>query len=223
MTENMITVALIIGDPGHEGLQLDEVSLAAPARMIEGLGAATHGRGTRAGAALCGASTLTAPAPRISRRNCKPSGPGSLNPSSGGPSGQPRSSVSAEGSPTLPVPPGCPRASPGTRCGIHPVLRHLPFLPAQTGSSLPEAGDGRSPAGTGPRPLRPAPARSGLNLWRMSGSTLRQHPSPSPGRRQAQLRVPGSAATQPDERSWAERLALCGRSCGFSREGIDGA
>ena len=44
MTVNMITVALIVGDPGHEGLQLDEVSLAAAARMIEALGAATHGR-----------------------------------------------------------------------------------------------------------------------------------------------------------------------------------
>jgi len=44
MTENMITVALIIGDPGHEGLQLDEGSLAAAARMIEVHGAATHGR-----------------------------------------------------------------------------------------------------------------------------------------------------------------------------------
>ena len=44
MTEDMITVALIVGDPGHEGLQLDEGSLAAAARMIEALGAATHGR-----------------------------------------------------------------------------------------------------------------------------------------------------------------------------------
>ena len=44
MTENMITVALIVGDPGHEGLQLNEGSLAAAARMIEVHGAATHGR-----------------------------------------------------------------------------------------------------------------------------------------------------------------------------------
>ena len=44
MTENMITVALIVGDPGHDGLQLDEGSLAAAARMIEVHGAATHGR-----------------------------------------------------------------------------------------------------------------------------------------------------------------------------------
>ena len=36
MTQNMITVALIVGDPGHEGLQLNEGSLAAAARMIEG-------------------------------------------------------------------------------------------------------------------------------------------------------------------------------------------
>jgi hypothetical protein len=44
MTENMITVALIVGDPGRDGLQLDEGSLAAAARMIEVHGAATHGR-----------------------------------------------------------------------------------------------------------------------------------------------------------------------------------
>ncbi len=44
MTESLITVALIIGDPGHEGLQLDEGSLAAAARMIEVHGAAVHGR-----------------------------------------------------------------------------------------------------------------------------------------------------------------------------------
>src|SRR5258708_37114581 len=36
---------------------------------------------------------------------------------------------------------------------------------------------------------------------------------------EAQLRVPGSTATQPEERSWAQRLALCGRSSGCSREG----
>ena len=29
MTQNMITVALIVGNPGHEGLQLNEGSLAA--------------------------------------------------------------------------------------------------------------------------------------------------------------------------------------------------
>src|SRR5258706_241035 len=34
MTENMITVALIVGDPGHEGLQLNEGSLAAAATVI---------------------------------------------------------------------------------------------------------------------------------------------------------------------------------------------
>jgi hypothetical protein len=44
MTQNMVTVALIVGDPGHEGLQLNEGSLAAAARMIEVHGAATHGR-----------------------------------------------------------------------------------------------------------------------------------------------------------------------------------
>jgi hypothetical protein len=44
MTENMITVALIVGDPGHEGLQLNEGSLAAAAKMIKVHAAATHGR-----------------------------------------------------------------------------------------------------------------------------------------------------------------------------------
>jgi hypothetical protein len=44
MAENMITVALIVGDPGDKGLQLDEGSLAAAARVIEVHGAVTHGR-----------------------------------------------------------------------------------------------------------------------------------------------------------------------------------
>ena len=53
MTESMITVALIVGDPAHEDLQLNETSLAAAARTIEvhgavtsrpvGLGQAQHG------------------------------------------------------------------------------------------------------------------------------------------------------------------------------------
>ncbi len=44
MSGNMITVALIIGDPGAEDLQLNEGSLAAAAKVIELRGAATHGR-----------------------------------------------------------------------------------------------------------------------------------------------------------------------------------
>ena len=44
MSGNMITVALIIGDPGAEDLQLNEGSLAAAAKMIEVHGAATRGR-----------------------------------------------------------------------------------------------------------------------------------------------------------------------------------
>ena len=53
MTESMITVALIVGDPAHEDLQLNETSLAAAAGTIEiawrghsrpvGLGQAQHG------------------------------------------------------------------------------------------------------------------------------------------------------------------------------------
>ena len=52
MTERMITVALVVGDPAHEDLQLNETSLAAAARTIEvhgavprpvGLGQAQHG------------------------------------------------------------------------------------------------------------------------------------------------------------------------------------
>ncbi len=52
----------------------------------------------------------------------------------------------------------------------------------------------------------------------------RELQSCDPNRRaagEAQLRVPGSTATQPDERSWAQRLALCGRSSGLIREGAD--
>ena len=44
MTESMITVALIAGDPAHEDLQLNETSLAAAARTIEVQGAVIHGR-----------------------------------------------------------------------------------------------------------------------------------------------------------------------------------
>jgi hypothetical protein len=41
---DMITVALIIGDPGAEELLLNEACLAAAAKMIEVHGAAAHGR-----------------------------------------------------------------------------------------------------------------------------------------------------------------------------------
>jgi len=44
MTESMITVALVVGDPAHDELQLNEASLAAAARTIEVHGAVTHGR-----------------------------------------------------------------------------------------------------------------------------------------------------------------------------------
>lgn len=40
----MITVALIVGDPGAEDLQLNEGCLAAAAKMIDVHGAVTHGR-----------------------------------------------------------------------------------------------------------------------------------------------------------------------------------
>jgi hypothetical protein len=39
-----VAVVRFVGDPGHDGLQLNEGSLAAAARMIEVHGAATHGR-----------------------------------------------------------------------------------------------------------------------------------------------------------------------------------
>jgi hypothetical protein len=44
MTESMITVALVVGDPAHQGLELNETSLAAAARTIEVRGAVIHGR-----------------------------------------------------------------------------------------------------------------------------------------------------------------------------------
>ena len=44
MTENMIKVALIIGDPSHDDLQLNEGCLTAAAKTIEVHGVATHGR-----------------------------------------------------------------------------------------------------------------------------------------------------------------------------------
>jgi len=40
----MITVALVVGDPAHEDLQLNETSLAAAARTIEVHGTVIHGR-----------------------------------------------------------------------------------------------------------------------------------------------------------------------------------
>ena len=43
MTESMITVAMVVGDPAHEDLQLNETSLAAAARTIEVHGAVIHG------------------------------------------------------------------------------------------------------------------------------------------------------------------------------------
>jgi hypothetical protein len=55
-------------------------------------------------------------------------------------------------------------------------------------------------------------------FWRHHSS--RTHPSRRAAG-EAQLRVSGSTATQPDERSWAQRLALSGRSSGSSREGTD--
>ncbi|MFY9935109.1 MAG: hypothetical protein WAK82_44650 [Streptosporangiaceae bacterium] len=44
MTESMLTVALIVGDPAHEDLQLNETSLAAAARTIRVHSAVIHGR-----------------------------------------------------------------------------------------------------------------------------------------------------------------------------------
>ena len=100
MTENMITVALIIGDPGHDDLQLNEGCLTAAAKTIEVHGAATHGRRDAGRRSTVRCFDIERPAPRISRTICKPSGPASLSPSSGGPSGRPRSFASAERSPS---------------------------------------------------------------------------------------------------------------------------
>jgi hypothetical protein len=98
MTESMITVAMVVDDPAHEDLQLNETSLAAAGdRPSRFMARSFTAGGTRAGAARSGASTSSAPAPRILRTICKPSGPASLSPLSGGQSGQPRSFVSAEG------------------------------------------------------------------------------------------------------------------------------
>jgi hypothetical protein len=44
MSESMITVILIVGDPGAEDLQLNEGCLAAAAKSIRVHGAATRGR-----------------------------------------------------------------------------------------------------------------------------------------------------------------------------------
>ena len=44
MTESMITVALVAGDPAHEDLQPNETSLAAAARTSGVHGAVVHGR-----------------------------------------------------------------------------------------------------------------------------------------------------------------------------------
>ena len=225
MTENMITVALIVGDPGHEGLQLDEGSLAAAARMIEAPARPPTAGGTRAGGAVCGASTSSAPAPRISKEELQTIWAGKLESVIWRPVGRPRSSVSAEGSPTLPVPARMSqRPVPVPAAVFHPVLRHLPFLPARAHSGPPGAGDGWSPGlAPGPRSLRPGSARSGLDAWSdVLAAPLGMPPSAPPGRRRGTI-VSARIDGDPDERSWAQRLALCGCSCGFSREAIDGA
>ena len=73
MTDSMITVALLVGDPAHEDLQLNEASLAAAARMIEvRWQAVTRGpMGTRAGAARSGTSTSSPPALRVQGRSAR--------------------------------------------------------------------------------------------------------------------------------------------------------
>ncbi len=59
---------------------------------------------------------------------------------------------------------------------------------------------------------------------RCSGSTiLVTHRSVSPGRRRGTIESARIHSDQPGECSWAQRLALSGRSSGFSREGTDGA
>ena len=52
MTENMITVALIIGDPGREDPHLSEGSLAAAAKMTGFTARLPTAGGTRAGGAV---------------------------------------------------------------------------------------------------------------------------------------------------------------------------
>ena len=74
MTESMITVALIVGDPAHEDLQLNETSLAAAARTIEVHGAVIHGRWDSGRRSTVWCFDISAPAPRILRTICKPSG-----------------------------------------------------------------------------------------------------------------------------------------------------
>lgn len=44
MNESMITVALVVGNPAQEELQLNEASLAAAERTVEIHGAVVHGR-----------------------------------------------------------------------------------------------------------------------------------------------------------------------------------
>ena len=118
MTESMIAVAMVVGDPAHEDLQLNEASLAAAGdRPSRFMARSFTAGGTRAGAARSDASTSSAPAPRILRTICKPSGPASLSPLSGGQSGQPRSFVSAEG------------RRPGTCCAVPApgAPAHVPY------------------------------------------------------------------------------------------------
>jgi hypothetical protein len=113
---------------------------------------------------------------------------GKLESSSAHPSGQPGSSVPAEGSPALPGP-GVAAPAPVPAAVFHPVLRHLPFLPARARSGPPEAGDGWSPGlAPGPRSLPAGPARSGLDAWSdVLAAPFGMHPAAPPGSRRGTM------------------------------------
>jgi hypothetical protein len=129
MTESMITVALVVGDPAHEDLQLNETSLAAAARTIEVHGAVIHGRWDSGRRSTVWCFDIERARAADLKTICKTSGPASLSPLSGGQSGQPRSFVSAEGrrpGTCCAVPaPGCPGTCAIPVAVMSPRLRHL--------------------------------------------------------------------------------------------------
>src|SRR5436309_6187861 len=97
MTESMSTVALGVGGPAHEDLQLNETSLAAAARTIEVHGAVIHGRWNSGRRSTVWCFDIERARAADLKDDLQAIWAGKLESVTGGQSGQPRSFVSAEG------------------------------------------------------------------------------------------------------------------------------
>src|SRR5271169_3311919 len=117
MTESMITAALIVGDPAHEDLQLNETSLAAAARTIEVHGAVIYGRWDSGKRSTVWCFDIERARAADLKDDLQAIWVASLSPLPGGQSGQRRSFVSAEG------------RRPGTCCAVRApgAPAHVPY------------------------------------------------------------------------------------------------